>query len=187
MKNIIILGPPRTGKSTLSSIICKEFKNIHYISGDSIRNAFIKIYPELGFTSKNTINKIDFCNFIKHIIDENNIHLKRNIYYVIDSSDITLSNAINIFKNSIIIVLGCTDISEYNYKELLKKYDTELEWTYNYSDEKLLEICSETIESSRKLSLQCQEYNIKYFDTSKNRQQVYDEILDFIKEEFINE
>ena len=57
MKNIIIIGPSRTGKSTLASLVCKKY-NLSYISGDSIRNAFIKIYPELGYSPKTTIDKI---------------------------------------------------------------------------------------------------------------------------------
>lgn len=104
MKNIIIIGPSRVGKSTLASILCKKY-NLNYISGDSIRNAFINIYPKLGFTVKNTVEREDFCKFINFIINENNIHLKRNIYYVIDSADISIKNAKKMFKDSLIIAI----------------------------------------------------------------------------------
>lgn len=110
MKNIIIIGPSRVGKSTLASILCKKY-NFSYISGDSIRNAFINIYPELGYSTKNTIEKKEFCRFINWIIGENNIHLKRDIYYVIDSADISIKNAKDAFKNALIIGLGCKDIN----------------------------------------------------------------------------
>lgn len=40
MKNIIIIGPSRVGKSTLASILCEKY-NFNYISGNSIRNALI--------------------------------------------------------------------------------------------------------------------------------------------------
>ena len=63
MKSVIILGPARVGKSTLASLLCEKY-NLNYISGDSIRNAFINIYPELNYSSMNTIERIDFCNFI---------------------------------------------------------------------------------------------------------------------------
>lgn len=96
MKNIII-GPSRVGKSTLASILCEKY-NFNYISGDSIRNAFINIYPELWYTVKNTIGRKDFCEFINFIINENNIHLKRNVYYVIDSVDISIKTAKEILK-----------------------------------------------------------------------------------------
>ena len=38
------MGPSRVGKTTLSSILCEKY-NLNYISGDSIINAFINIYP----------------------------------------------------------------------------------------------------------------------------------------------
>ena len=113
MKNIIIIGSSRVGKSTLASILCAKY-NFNYMSGDSIRNAFINIYPELGYTVENTIENKDFCKFINFIINENNIHLKRNIYYVIDSADILIKNAKEIFKKSLIIGIGCKEISAEN-------------------------------------------------------------------------
>ena len=66
MKNIIIIGSSRVGKSTLASILCAKY-NFNYMSGDSIRNAFINIYPELGYTVENTIENKDFCKFINFI------------------------------------------------------------------------------------------------------------------------
>lgn len=68
MKNIIIIGSSRVGKSTLASILCAKY-NFNYMSGDSIRNAFINIYPELGYTVENTIENKDFCKFINFIMN----------------------------------------------------------------------------------------------------------------------
>jgi hypothetical protein len=121
MKNIIIIGSSRVGKSTLASILCAKY-NFNYMSGDSIRNAFINIYPELGYTVENTIENKDFCKFINFIINENNIHLKRNIYYVIDSADILIKNAKEIFKNSLIIGIGCKEISAEKLNEECKRH-----------------------------------------------------------------
>lgn len=180
MKNIIILGAPRVGKSSLSSLICKTFEDMHYVSGDSIRNAFTKIYPILNYTSENTIEKKDFCDFINFIISENVIHLKRQINYVIDTTDISLENAINTFKDSIIIVLGCKDISEIEYRDIMKQHNSELEWTNKYSDDKLLEVSEKTINMSNKLFNECSKYNIPYFETSINRDEVFKNILEYI-------
>lgn len=114
------MGPSRVGKTTLSSILCEKY-NLNYISGDSIRNAFINIYPVLGYTPKNTIERIEFCKFINWLIKENNVHLKRDIYYVIDSADISLDNAIQIFDDAIIIGVGCKDITIQDMIEKMKK------------------------------------------------------------------
>ncbi len=184
MKNIIIIGPSRVGKTTLSSILCEKY-NLNYISGDSIRNAFINIYPVLGYTPKNTIERIEFCKFINWLIKENNVHLKRDIYYVIDSADISLDNAIQIFDDAIIIGVGCKDITIQDMIEKMKKNDTKLEWTYGYSDDDLYSVAKETITNSKELYKKCLNSNVFYFDTSIDRYKTYEEILKYIENEIL--
>lgn len=184
MKNIIIIGPSRVGKSTLSSMLCKKY-NLSYISGDSIRNAFINIYPVLGYTTKNTIEKDEFCKFINWVINENNIHLKRNIYYVIDSADISLDNAMKFFNNAIIIGIGCKEITIQEMIKKIKENDTKLEWTYGYSDNDLYDIADETIKKSKELYIKCLNSNVSYFDTSIDRYKTYEEIFKYIEEEMV--
>lgn len=182
MKNIIIIGPSRVGKSTLASLICKKY-NFNYISGDSIRNAFINIYPQLGYTTKNTIERIEFCKFINWITNENNIHLKRQVYYVIDSADISIETAKNIFKDSLIMGLGCKDIDPNEMLIKIKNNDTKLEWTYGYSDKELLKIINSSISKSKALYNECILNNIPYFDTSEDRYETYNKIYEFIEME----
>ncbi|MCX4249019.1 MAG: hypothetical protein OSJ65_04585 [Bacilli bacterium] len=182
MKNIIIIGPSRTGKSTLASLVCKKY-NLSYISGDSIRNAFIKIYPELGYSPKTTIDKIEFCQFIEKIINENSIHLKRQIFYVIDSADISIDNAKGVFKDSLIIGLGCKDAKPESMLEKIKENDTELEWTYGYSDKDLLELINSTIRKSKSLYDKCTLNNIPYFETSLDRYNAYNDVYKYIENE----
>ncbi|MBQ3408307.1 MAG: hypothetical protein IJH12_03770 [Clostridia bacterium] len=180
MKSIIILGPARVGKSTLASLLCEKY-NLNYISGDSIRNAFINIYPELNYSSMNTIERIDFCNFIKWVTRENNIHLKREIHYVIDSAEISIENAQKVFNDFLIIVIGAKDISIDEMVKNIKKYDTELEWTYRCNEEELKIIAKETIGNSKKIYNDAEKNNVMYFDTSFDREKVYDKIVEYIE------
>lgn len=180
MKNIIIIGPSRVGKSTLASILCKKY-NFNYMSGDSIRNAFINIYPELGYTVKNTVKKKDFCKFINFIINENNIHLKRDVYYIIDSADISIQTAKEVFKNSLIIGIGCKEISAEELKNKILEHDNNLDWTYGYREEDLLDISKETINNSINLYNECILNNICYFDTSLDRYETYNDIYKYIE------
>ena len=46
MKNVIIFGEPRSGKSTLANMIVDKF-NYQVIHVDAIRDTFKTIYPEL--------------------------------------------------------------------------------------------------------------------------------------------
>ncbi len=185
MKNIIILGPSRVGKSTLSSLLCKKY-NFNYISGDSIRNAFINIYPQLGYTAQNTIKRVEFCKFINFIINENSIHLKRALYYVVDSAEISIKNAKKYFKNSLIICLGCKDITIEDMIQKIKTNDTKLDWTYKYDDRSLKEIAKNTIDESRRMSEECKINNVSYFDTSLDRIKTYNEILKFLERQINN-
>ena len=166
MKNIIIIGSSRVGKSTLASILCAKY-NFNYMSGDSIRNALINIYPELGYTVENTIENKDFCKFINFIINENNIHLKKN--------------AKEIFKNSLIIGIGCKEISAEELKNKMLEHDINLDWTYGYSEEDLLSISKETINNSINLYNECISNNICYFDTSLDRYETYNDIYKYIE------
>ena len=68
MKNIIIPGPARVGKSMLASLLCKKY-DLNYISGDSKKNAFINIYPELGYSSKNAIDNVNMAQQRQLYID----------------------------------------------------------------------------------------------------------------------
>ena len=185
MKNILILGPSRSGKSTLAYNICKKY-SLEYISGDSIRNAFIKIYPEIGYTVKNTINRIDFCSFIKTIIRENCACLKKKCYYVVESADISIENAIKIFNDYLIICVGCGDISSEKLKNNIRQYDTELDWTKQVDDKELLLIANEIVARSKKMAKESEVYQIKYFDTSLNREKIYEDIYKYLDDEFEN-
>lgn len=180
MKNIIIIGPSRVGKSTLASILCKKY-NFNYMSGDSIRNAFINIYPELGYTVQNTIENKDFCKFINFITNENNIHLKRNIYYIIDSADISIKTAKEVFKNSLIIGIGCKEISAEELKNKILEHDNKFDWTYRCNEEEILSISKETINNSINLYNECVLNNICYFDTSLDRYETYNDIYKYIE------
>lgn len=47
MKNILIIGVPRAGKSSLANMICDKF-GYGLISIDAIVATFYKTFPELG-------------------------------------------------------------------------------------------------------------------------------------------
>ena len=118
----------------------------------------------------------DFCEFINFVIEENNIHLKRNVYYIIDSADISIKSAKEILKNSLIIPIGCKEISAQDLKDKILKHDTKLEWTYGYEEKEVLDISKEIINNSIKLYNECILNNICYFDTSIDRYETYNSL-----------
>ena len=63
-----------------------------------------------------------------------------------------------------------------------KKYDTEDDWTYEWSDEELREYAiSRAIPFSREMTNLLMQYGFTVYDTSIEREQVFDKIIKDIK------
>ena len=54
MKNIIITGVARSGKTTLSKLIKEKYPKYNIISFEAIRNGFIKSHPDLRMGNRNS-------------------------------------------------------------------------------------------------------------------------------------
>lgn len=63
-----------------------------------------------------------------------------------------------------------------------KKYDTEDDWTYGFSDDELREYTNQdAIPFSRSMTEYLVKYGFTIYDTSTAREQVFDKILEDIK------
>ncbi|NLV36432.1 MAG: hypothetical protein GXY17_07145, partial [Clostridiaceae bacterium] len=62
-----------------------------------------------------------------------------------------------------------------------KKYDTEDDWTYNFSDDDLREISEDAISFSRSMSDHLVKYGFTIYDTSKDRERILHQIVEDIK------
>lgn len=184
MKNIVILGASRSGKTTLSREICKVCPNYHLINGDSIRSAFQETLPQ------NNINKFggagmmeDFSNFCANYF-RNQISRNKGVFnYIFDSCDVTVSNAFKYFMNfdTIIIFMGYSNINEYKALSNYRKYEQPKDWTVKRTDEELLIHAREWINKSKEIKDECEKKGIKYIDTSTNR----DQVIKKLKEELV--
>ncbi len=59
-------------------------------------------------------------------------------------------------------------------------YDTKESWTYGLSREYLLKHAQDWYECNEMLKLECPKYGIKYIDTSKQRKETLNRILNDI-------
>ena len=62
-----------------------------------------------------------------------------------------------------------------------KKYDTESDWTYGFSDYDLREISEDVISFSQFMTDHLTKYGFSIYDTSNDREQVWDNIVNDIK------
>lgn len=182
MKNIIIIGRPRAGKSTLANMISDKY---HYqiIRTDTIRNTFRDIMPELNIRPNTAIESEQFQMFCKEFW-ECNIRQARNKYgYVMEGCETSVKDCKELYDNgnNLIYVLVQIDIKPEEMARNMKEHDMSNDWSYEMSDEERIEYCVRSIEKAKTIKEECSKYGLKFYDTSKDRDKVLNEIMEDIE------
>lgn len=185
-KHVIIAGVPRAGKSTLSQIISNKYGYQH-ISVDSIIAGIEKVFPETGINSdadtdiQENIQYISskMALFIQAMLESGEYN-ECDYGMVIDIFQLLPQHYVHYIDSSLcdIYYLGTSEVTAEERYGLLKKYDTPKDYTYYKSEEENKENCSDIVTISKQLKEQCGIYNLPYYDTSYNREQIFNVILD---------
>lgn len=186
MKNLVILGASRAGKSTLAYEINKIYPNYQILTGDAIRRAFQDIFPQMeinnhqGKGMKEDFAKFSACLFRTHIKDNVGIY-----QYIFDSCDVSAENALKFFKeeSTMIIFLGYSELTPQEAFENYRKYEKETDWTCKHSDEYMLDFAETWIEKSKIFKQDCEKFKVRYVDTSYHRESVLKSLVEELAEE----
>lgn len=185
MKNLVILGVARSGKTTLSRMIANKYKNYQVINGDCIRSSFQNVFPQIGidkFGGKGMLEDFPFfCSeLFKQEINQNKKHFK----YIFESCDITPEYAAKYFSsnNTSIIFLGYPNLSIeeiiYNYKN----YAEEDDYMLKKSEEEIQNRANLWLRKSKEFQEQCKKYNIRFIDVSHNRNLIFNKLINELEE-----
>ncbi|MDD5701101.1 MAG: hypothetical protein PHU23_03535 [Dehalococcoidales bacterium] len=203
MKNIIIAGPSRAGKSTLARKINEEL-NFFVISVDKLVAVFQEAYPQLNIRLNWNREKTaeNIAPFLGHYLgmfsSADGCGLLPYSHGAVKGNRFVLEGGYFNFEK-ILPILKMYEIEELKSNFLLiglvqnkktvdefisdfKKYDTENDWTNNFNDDDLREISEDAISFSRSMSDYLVKYGFTMYDTSKEREQVLDQIVEDIKE-----
>ncbi len=189
MKNILIMGIGRAGKTTLSNMIKDKWSSYNLLRGDSLKWAIIRAKDKEDYYIKNVdIQKeYEHGEFFQKALLELYKSLIRNdkkgYGYILESGQLhpkIVSEMID-FEKTIVLCLGLGDLTAEDMVEQCIKYDTEESWTYGLSREYLLKNAQDWYNCNEMLKKECPKYNIKYIDTSKNRFEILNKILDEIE------
>ena len=181
MKNIIILGVARAGKTTLASMLHKKY-SYSIISIYSFVSALRDGFPSLGITHSNTENKFkllppfifSYMNKIINEYPEERFVLEG--WHVFPKDIIRLWSDIDVK----ILCLGYTKITCEEALYEIRKNETKNSYTTKMTDEKVKELILNHINYSKILKKQCEENNIKYYDTSFDRDKVLEEAMNYL-------
>ena len=202
MKNIIIAGPSRAGKSTLARKINEELG--YFVVGlDKLAAAFQAAYPQLDIRlawnrEKTTANLAPFLGhflgmfsspdgrgllpYSHGAVKENRFVLEGGYFDFEQISSILKLYGIEALKDHFLLIgLVQNKKTVDEFVSDFKKYDTQDDWTYGFDDDALREISEDAIAFSRSMSAHLAEYGFTIYDTSTQREQVLEQIVEDIK------
>lgn len=203
MKNIIIVGPSRAGKTTLAKKINQEL-GCFVISLDKLVATFQGAYPQLNIRlnwdrEKTAHNIAPFLghflgafssdqgvayelNLRQHAVVENQFVLEGAYFHFEKISSILKLYGIEELKDRFLLIgLVQNQKTEKEFFSDFRTYDTKDDWTYSLEDADLREISHEAVSFSRSMTDQLVRYGFTIYDTSANREQVMAQILKDIK------
>lgn len=186
MKNIMILGICRTGKTTFSKMIQKELFNYQIIEIDTIISALQRTIPNvpIGFIHDN-LKENKLPEFLNLLIQKNVSKNGRELGFIINGDSILPNDLIKYFdlNNMIVYYFVNEKLSPKQILENCRKYDSKEEWTTRKTDEHLLKHFQFYKEIEKKIIIDCKKYNIKCIDISEDREEILKQLLKDIKEE----
>lgn len=171
MKNIIILGPSKSGKSTLAKKLFFLSGNHSILSLDYIRSGFKRVFPQLHINDRDSAlggsgMKDDFPLFVKSLLRN---QFPETLFTIVEGDSIKFEKAVELFTSDdhIIVFIGRNKISEDELFNEIRKYDIPInEWTLKWDDDELKKQCKNYIKTSLENEKKCNENNIMYFDVS---------------------
>lgn len=181
-EDIIIIGCPRSGKTTLTNMLMKNDNSYHNISLDSLTMAIKKSMPESGIKEDSKLKIIS-----KRIVPflATYLHCYKCDYpdkkYLIEGIQINPDHLMNepFFNDAKVICLGFPNAKIDEIFNNIRREDEQLPFSYTkkMSDDELKERISFYIRYSRFLQSKCDEYNIPFYETNKNREQILNTIF----------
>jgi hypothetical protein len=200
LKNIIIAGASRTGKTTLAKMLNARFGHF-VISLDKLAAVFDGAYPQLdirlNWNREKTTDNI--APFIGHFLGafssghgvprELNLkaHAVEGNRFVLEGAYVNFDKILPVLKtygvNELrerftLIGLSQNNKTADEYVRDFKKYDAADDWTYGLSDDELRDYAvNDAIPFNREMTAHLLEHGFTVYDTSMEREKVFARII----------
>ena len=172
----LLMGCPRTGKTTLSMRLVKSGFNFTRMSGDHLNT----------FVGDADVQTFDFTALIREMIDDSEA-FGVNTVFDCSSYDFPLDQVDSLpFKDKLVIYfLGFPDVTPGEIMQILRKYSKPRDWQNNVGDDQLLRSAGYIFEMNAKLMAFCAEKGYRFINTGIGADR--DIVLDMLFDEIIGQ
>jgi len=178
----IIGGAARSGKTLLARKAVAE-KKIPYFPLDAFLFSIIRGVPQLGIKYENSFidRSTKSWPIYRHLF---NSFLNEENDFILEGDSILPSQVHELQTGSKLIkccFVGYTKLTTNEKLTFIRiHHQGKADWTRNLSDEQMLLEIDKIIEFSKYLQIECQKYDIKYFDISEDFEGVHQEIFGYL-------
>jgi len=197
MKNILIFGHSRAGKTTLAKRLKDKFL-LNVVNEDRLITAFERALPKLNINGgENYAQTADNVTpFIVHYLcdlAEHSNH-KTGSKFVADLTFFNFDTGIPLIKKVLeqmnlsipdtfaFINLENNKTSDELFEDI-RKHDTAEDWTYYLNDDELRKHCEQNVGADHSFYEKWQELNFSRYDVAEGREQVFDRIVEDMRAE----
>lgn len=190
MKNVLIMGTGRAGKTTTSKMLKEKYKEYNLIHSDSVKWGLIRGANKEEYFRTHIDEQKEFehgeyfqraqLEIFKSLCDKNK---DKNKYgYIWESGQLTpkIVHELIDFNNTVVVCLGLGEFDVEDVINLCREHDVPGDWSYEMPYEDLKTHAEAWIHSNEIFKKDCPKYGIKYYDTTKDREKVLQEVMDYI-------
>lgn len=176
MKNLLVLGSARSGKSTFARMVHQKL-GYNIVAIDALVSAFQETFPEIGIKHHGICNNLisPFVASYIHSLVESHPGCK----FVVEGWHMHPDNAVKLINRDLfdMVVLGYPKLTSEEAFAIVRKTEKPSDYTVNMNDEYLLDLLYRHINHSQQFQKDCSELGLDFVDTSYNRQEVLDNLL----------
>lgn len=172
MKNVIITGTCRAGKTMLALKLKELVPTLNYISIDVIRKSLKNLYNK--DYQNEYLNELQ--DFIYDIFNAYKLYNYGNL--ILEGVNLSIQEILKNYNNpdNIIVFVGRPQLpAEENFIQIRKSEKIIHSWTEHHSDEYISEMVKKWLKIDKANLEICKKYGFQYLDTSYCRAEVIDD------------
>ena len=173
-----------SGKSTLAKRIKQTFGH-NWVEVDALRAFYDGVTPEDKIFHQPDwlqakMMRDGMTEYIRETECATNNHQE---YFVFEGVALDVRSLLEVLDEGkyVFICMAYQQISAGDKLAEIKKFERKNDWTTEYSDEEKLAMIETKIKESKIVKERAEKYGLKYFDTSRDRDAVLDEIIEFLR------